>query len=618
MIRETKLITRTSKGNYIKCPATLEYDEGRITFLQSPFALKDEIKSMRGSKYHGYDSPPRKMWSVEDCQRNRFHIGYLEGEDVYWWFDRPLEKHEYRHSLMEHQRHLTDAGLTYHYQIWAAEAGTGKTLAAQSVVEESGVVDWWWVGPKNTLGNTALEFEKWGFPSGINVEYMSYDALVRRMREWTKDTHIPAGIIFDEASKAKNAATKRAKACQFVADLVRERYGFDGFVILMTGTPATKSPVDYWSQAEIAWPGFLREGSPRALERRLAFMVEQQFPTGTFKKRIGWKDDERKCNECGDYHLGVEEHDFVPSVNEVAYLHERLKGLLIVKFKKDCLSLPDKRYRVIRCEPSNSTMRAARTLVKAAPNTMTGLTWLRELSDGFIYRDEVDGKTKCTHCDGGKVEEWFDKEGRNYRLLDMLDPDVVSTFEKREVDCPQCSGTQQVDNIVRVAKEVPCPKDDVVKQLLDECEETGRIVLFAAFTGTIDRLVKLCHFKSWAVVRCDGRGMVAFDKEGKQLKADALRYWKDWQNQRVAFVAHPESGGYGLTLTESRMAVHFSNVFKSEVRVQADERIHRPGADENVGVEIVDIAHLPSDERVMETVKEDRRVELMSLGKIYA
>src|SRR5690606_14906259 len=123
----------------------------------------------------------------------------------------------------------------------------------------------------------------------------------------------------------------------------------------------------------------------------------------------------------------------------------------------------------------------------------TGLTWLRELSDGFIYKDEVDGKTKCKHCTDGTVEEWFDTRLGDGAFgigdMSLVDEDICQHFEKRTVSCPQCDGTQEVDNIVRVAKEVPCPKDDIVKGLLDECEETGRIVLFAAFTGSLDRLV---------------------------------------------------------------------------------------------------------------------------------
>ena len=92
-IKEVKLIHRTSGGSLVRSSAALRYADGRIEFLKSPFALKDEIKAMAGSRWHGFEDPPRKIWSVSDCQRNRFQLGYLQGEDVYSWFDQEVVKH---------------------------------------------------------------------------------------------------------------------------------------------------------------------------------------------------------------------------------------------------------------------------------------------------------------------------------------------------------------------------------------------------------------------------------------------------------------------------------------------------------------------------------------------
>jgi len=185
-VEQVKMTVRTSSGTLIRVPATLDYRDGRIFFLKSPFALKDEIKAMRGSHWHGYDEEgPQKIWSVDDCQRNRFQLGFLCGEDVYAWFDRPLIPHQYTRPLMPHQRDLADAGLTYHYQIFAAEMGVGKTLAAQEVMERSGVESWWWAGPKTSLPNIKRELRKWQFPfDRIQVEFFTYEGLVRVMDQW--------------------------------------------------------------------------------------------------------------------------------------------------------------------------------------------------------------------------------------------------------------------------------------------------------------------------------------------------------------------------------------------------------------------------------------------------
>jgi hypothetical protein len=63
------------------------------------------------------------------------------------------------------------------------------------------------------------------------------------------------------------------------------------------------------------------------------------------------------------------------------------------------------------------------------------------------------------------------------------------------------------------------------------------------------------------------------------------------------------------------MSVFWSNSFKPEYRTQAEDRIHRMGMDLNLGCIIVDLVHLPSDERVIQVIQENRRLELMTMGE---
>lgn len=634
MIVESNFLVYSKKGRALKAPVVMNFEDGRIEFLKSPFALKDEIKAMKDARWHGYiEGDNRKIWSVKDCQRNRFQIGYLEGKDVYGWFDREVVKHEYDRPLMAHQKEMADAALTYHFQIWAAEMGVGKTLAAIEVIEKSGVACWWYVAPKKVLVAIEREFKKWKLDPAIQVELMTYEAFTRRVDEWQKDEPLPQGVIFDESSKLKSSDSQRTQAALFITEKMRERYNHDCFVVLMTGTPSPKSPVDWWSQCEIAYPGFLREGSERAFKMRLGFVEKKDFGEGAyFNDLLGWKDDENKCNVCGRYRDENELHDadnieedgyhpYEKSINEVAYLYERLQGLVIFKYKRDCVDLPDKQYRVIKCQPNPSTLRVAQALMDSAPNTITGLTWLRELSDGFQYREEVDGKTTCKACnENGQIAEWVDPEDedRTYSQIDFLRPEQAERLEQRFVECPHCGGSREVDKIVRIAREVPCPKEAALKDLLAENEEQGRIVVFAGFTGSVDRCVNICLREGWDVVRCDGRGFQVFvresDGEVKSPRVDALDYWADRNNSNVAFVAHPESGGMGLTLTEASMAVFWSNSFKPEYRTQSEDRIHRTGMDENRGAIIVDLIHLPTDQRVLDVIRENRKLELMTMG----
>jgi SNF2 family DNA or RNA helicase len=203
-------------------------------------------------------------------------------------------------------------------------------------------------------------------------------------------------------------------------------------------------------------------------------------------------------------------------------------------------------------------------------------------------------------------------------MIDMLDPEYVETLEKRSIDCPTCKGSAEVPHMVRIIKEVPCPKDKALIELLDENKEQGRLVVFAGFTGSLDRIVKLGIKQKWSVIRVDGRGWKVWDIDGNPLTLDnPLDYWADTTRYpRVLFAAHPKSGGMSLTLTESRMAVFYSNDFNPESRSQAEDRIHRMGTDENLGATIVDLIHLPTDARVRDILKDNRRLELMTLGDV--
>lgn len=867
----TTFLHTSKKGRRTRKPVTLRREGDRIFFLQSDFALKDAIKAMQGSKWHGFQDPPRMAWSIKDSPRNRFQLEYLTGGNPYARFDAEPIEHEYRNPLMGHQKTMTNNLLTYKSQIWAAEMGCidgeaivhvnragrgfkmtlaklhekltnmsdykvkregstwdsnvptrvrsmkGEILGLHTVVKsldkgvkpclritlESGksvvcthdheiftgyestsradklavgdtamsngkwvdkdgyvrvgglkgkhhrwsthgvyehilvaekkygcditvenhvhhkngirhdnrpcnlelmcgrqharmhgkeesfknldtakcklvpefdtvvkieevgdrhvydlvmedpyrnfVADgvivhncgktlsaisaidhvpgrWFWTGPKPTLPAIGREFKKWNCDAS-RVDKFTFDGLKKWVNEEMDSSPIPVGLVIDEASRVKNMAAQRTKA---IAKLSEAILANGGYVVLMTGTPAPKSPTNWWALAEIACPGFLQEGSEKDMVNRMAFLEEQQIPQGIVMKTKSWRDNEDKCMECGEFQshpnhdaelslmAGNEFHKWQPSKNEVAFLYERLKGLATVVLAKDCLDLPEKRYRRIHLEPSPSLKRAAKVIFDTANTAMQAATQLRELSDGFLYQEKVDGTKTCNICDGEKtIQEWFHKTDDEYEFSpgDLNDEDIRDQLEKRTVDCPNCNGSGQMPRKVRFTKQVKCPKDDALRQLLDENEEVGRIVVFAGFTGSVDRCNEICRDRGWSVLQCDGRGFNVYRPDGTPIDvANPLDFWAD-NDGPVAFVAHPESGGMGLTLVEAKTAVFYSNTFKSEFRSQSEARIHRLGADFNRGCEIVDLLHLPTDEKVLDTVMNDRRLELLTLGE---
>lgn len=631
---KVKLIKTTAKGTKIRQEVTLDREHGYINLIGLPFSMKDEIKACLSRPYWNKD---RRCWRVEDDERTRFQLEILQGGNPYEPWDRDLVKQEYERSLFEHQKLMTNWQLTYRRCIIAAQMGLGKTLSLIEGMERAEAVlgmpvDWWYIAPKSGLEAIELEFEKWNF--NIPIECMTYDRALKKAKEWEPGDHVPRGLILDEFSRAKNSRAQRSQACKHFADEMRRRYYWDCFIWGASGSPAAKSPVDWWMLCEIIQPGFLRENDYKTLEWRLGIFEAQEVDGTRFHKRVSWKDDERKCNKCGRYEyeqeldedgewtgnfldtkthedeLGMPKYDHVwePSINEVALLGQRMKGLVLPLYLKDCIDLPELKYEMVEMEPTASVKRAARAIAKTATSTIQALTWLRALSDGFQYNiKETDEFIDCKVCKGtGQYATWESDED---------DFESWGDIQKVPSVCEYCGGTGQVPKTIREAKYYKGPKEAELIRRLDQCEETGRIVVAAGFQASVDLCMKTCHRKGWDVIRIDGRGWRIFKHDGTRVKRGTrpLRYWKQAEN-KTAIVMHAESGGMGLTLIEAFMIVIFSNDFKPENRTQLIGRIHRPG--QTRGGIIVDMSHLGTDKKVIGTLSDNLRVERMSLAEI--
>ena len=614
-------------------PVKLEHGSKRTKVL-FPFnrTLLNEVKMMEDRRWHGFDKPkPHKSWSIPMTPHNIFQLDYLRKDrpNPYEPYDVDPEIIIFERPLFDHQMDLTQCGMVRKHMIWAAEMGTGKTLSAIEVMERSDFSDWWWIGPLAALAAVKNEFIKW--KSGIWPTMMTYEELRRRMDKWEDGAPAPRGVIFDESSRVKTHTALRSKAALGLADGIRADYGRDSYIILMSGTPAPKSPLDWWFQCRIACPGFLKEGSYYNFRDTVAIYEERKSKTGgTYPHLVCWKDSTDKCGKCGqekvhenhDVELalmnGVEYHTFDPMVNEVARLYRRMKGLVVVKFKKDCLDLPEKTYRIIECKPKRETLRAASLIAKRAKSTIVGLILLRELSDGFQYTRTKSGDKPCTTCNmKGEIDEYEEIPDDDSFVPEYDDEGMIAPKIIGQIECPTCKGSLREDTFEVGVIEVECPKEPALIELLEDHIEYNRLVVYCGFTASIDRVVKICQKKGWGTMRVDGRGLEFKDADGRDMALDmsqALNYFQDDKSgSRVVFVGQPGAAGMGLTLTASPSIVYWSNDHNGESRVQSEDRIHRPGM---IGANIIDLIHLPTDLKVLNNLKSKRRLELMSLGQL--
>ena len=660
----TDIATKFRAGKRV-IPVSLYVTDKRV-FIKFPFNRKllEEVKALEDSYWHGRIDPETKkmgpkIWSVANTPHNVFQLKYFQSgfanapfTSPYQWYDKTLVQHPWgqRYNKLhktlldpyEHQKHLADHALCYKHVLWAADMGVGKTLSAIMVMEKSGVSPWWWLGPKSALRAVELEFDIWGVKNKPE-KMLTYAGLVSIMDSWQDGMVAPMGVVFDESSKIKNSSAQRSRAAMALANGIRADHGENGYIIAMTGTPAPRSPTDWWHQCEVCCPGFLKEGSKIKFEKRLSIVVmeKDEAAGGSYPKRLAWLDNEKKCQVCGEFEehpchdlagdvFDVENlHLYKAAKNEVKFLAERMKGLVLVKTKSECLDLPEKRYQILNCQPSKNTLRAARLLLKTCETTISALTLLRELSDGFQYVKTPTGKETCSLCHGKKEIlgyrrklDW-DNESKNpdpnfYAVETVKDGE----YEQATIKCPSCKGTGEVIVYSRTTKFIPCPKDTIVLDQLEQHTDIGRLVIYGGFEGSVDRCIKLCHKEQWSTIRCDGRGWQGSLPDG-ELFGDSANYLKIFQYPdyretypRVVFIGQPGAGGMGLTLTASPTMIYYSNTFNGGDRQQSEDRIHRPGADVNRGVTIIDCFHLPTDSYVLRNLSKKRWMQDLSLDRI--
>lgn len=635
----------------------VEFSNDRI-FFEFPFnrELMDIIKTrMSSPRWHGFDEKPRKCWSAKADWRTIWWYQYLTGENPYAIYDKPIIDHSPPEDFWRNQKDIFNGIMTYRCHVIAGEMGTGKTRPCLEVIkrvlEENGweQEDVLWLGTVATLTAVELEMYKWKFP--YDIPMMTHDSLRNKIIRDKKKIRIPKMLFIDEASRVKNPQAGRSKACQIVADQMRAKHD-KIYIVPLSGTPSPKSPVDWWSIAEITQPGFLVERNTAFLQNRLSFVEQEMSAQGqTFPKIKAWKDGGDICGhetvveqeyeaeytkkfETKTYcclpkadHLCLD-HPFVPVKNEVANLFKRMRGLTQVHFKKDCLDLPDiheifflyngktwkqttleQLYDGAASKVDPSTLRAAKMIVDTNKRAITALSKLRELSDGFQYTKKPTGaKVQCPGCNGTG-------EQTGLVFVEDLQENMEITGE-----CVVCSGAKEVDEYERVAVRVHCPKDLLLKHRLSLHEEYGRFVVCAAYQAAVDRATDVVLSEGWHVLKADSRGWKLIRPDKTQVKVTKkqmlLMFSRDLPSpDLLCVVGHPGTMGMGLNLQASAELHWYSMPFGAEDVAQAKHRIHRGGMDFSRGCTVSYAFYLNTDFYVFKAVQKKLDLQAQTMGE---
>jgi SNF2 family DNA or RNA helicase len=214
-------------------------------------------------------------------------------------------------------------------------------------------------------------------------------------------------------------------------------------------------------------------------------------------------------------------------------------------------------------------------------NKVTGyqnLDELQYLMDKFTYRVK---KTDCLDLPDKVYQKRYveltEQQKHMYEdikknaliTLDLDTKIVAPTVLTQLIRLQQiCSGHTMTDdgNIVKFLT-------NKTQELLDVIEQTsGKVIVWGNFTQDLMNIKE-------ALTRTYGEEAVStfYGNTPANERATIVENFQNPNHPLRFFVGQPRTGGYGLTLTEAKTVVYYSNGYDLEVRLQSEDRAHRIG-----------------------------------------
>lgn len=164
-----------------------------------------------------------------------------------------------------------------------------------------------------------------------------------------------------------------------------------------------------------------------------------------------------------------------------------------------------------------------------------------------------------------------------------------------------CSGFLKTDD--GKFETFPSNKLNELMEVLEEVD--GKVIIWANYTHDIYAIAK-------AIQKEYGEGTVRM-YFGETKAEDRQQIVEDFQDPNHSvrfFVGQPRTGGYGLTLTEAKTVIYFSNNYDLEVRLQSEDRAHRIGQKNNVTyIDIVTEGTV--DEKILSALRD--KIDIASI-----
>lgn len=437
---------------------------------------------------------------------------------------------------------------------------------------------------------------------------ISYEAFItKRGKDAVKNFLHKRRVLYvlDEAQGIKTPSAKRTMS------IVRSG-AFADHKRILTGTPISTGPFDLYSEIRFLQQNYWKH-------RDLSTFTEYKQHFGVFiKKRRLDPHLDPKTGKMEDYRYW----DELVQYRRLDQLQEMIAPIVSRKTKDDVLDLPEKLY--------------TKRYIELTPEQRKLYRKMEEECMVWLYSDEAQQETElfqldqvCATCGGAK--EILD-QGYVYPCPDCFTPDstdegdilvvaplaITRLLRLQQIICGYLP-TEEEQPIHRLPG-----KNPRLEALMEVIEEAGhKVIVWARFVADIDLILEECAARGINAVRYDGQINDDQKAESKALFKGARPIYENGQmvgkeqipeeEQARVFVGNPQAGATGLTLTEAKTVVYYSNSYKLIDRLQSEDRAHRIGQ-ENQVLYVDLIARETVDERIVESLKNKFDIASQILG----
>lgn len=382
----------------------------------------------------------------------------------------------------------------------------------------------------------------------VNVEAFQSNTIDNFVLTFLKNNGRNVFIVIDESTCIKNPKAKRTQ--KIIKGFRNRKYK-----CILSGTPTPNTPADLYSQFEFLIPNFFRcsyhqfklnhilmvKEHPKDRKPYFTIMPEKKYKVikNVLKKQkltpdlvtelaINFNTLERNIILINGMNI------YNPFKNMVT-LNQHISKITFKVMKKDCLDLPNKIYEKLIVELNPEQKRLYKDLKKhffsfyenkqlTVSNALSFLTKLRLITGGiFTYQDTIN----ITN-----FEDLF-----NYK---------ISTKSMR------------IKNN---------PKIKAIKEDLENVNKDTSIIIWGSFVEELLYIYdELKEFYTCALYF------------GRTTKEERIQIKKDFINKKIKIlIANPTVAGMGLNLQVSTLHYFYSNSYRSDIRLQAEDRSHRSG-----------------------------------------